>query len=141
MSGGDWLTGIIKLENQMELLVKLKLSASLTHNDVKALQSYLFCKQESVQFDLFRIHNRDGPQSENERRALERYNMFEADNEDFFNISFSSHRTQNQFSANDTLSGLDSQLNKSSQYFVVRVPIWNKEDFIDIVIIFSIKVF
>ena len=38
--------------------------------------------------------------------------MFEADNEDFFNISFSSHRTQNQFSANDTLSGLDSQLSK-----------------------------
>ena len=36
-------------ENQMALLVKLKLSTCLTHDDVKVLERYLFCRQESVQ--------------------------------------------------------------------------------------------
>ena len=39
--------------------------------------------------------------------------MFKAGGEDFFNASFSSHRAQSQFNANNTLSGLDSQLTQS----------------------------
>ena len=49
-------------------------------------------KQESVQFDLFRINNREGPCSENERKALERLAVIDNDCNDLFYDTFTRQR-------------------------------------------------
>ena len=99
----DSLTRILKLR-------RLGLTTVLTHDDVKILEKYLLCKEESVQFDLFKIQHAGGAQSENEKKALEAFNMFQAGGNNFFNTTFSSNQAHNHFDINDTLAGLDSEL-------------------------------
>ena len=57
----DSLTRILKFGHQVALLKRLGLTTVLTHDDVKILEKYLLCKEESVQYDLFKIQHAGGP--------------------------------------------------------------------------------
>ena len=67
-----------------------------------------------MQFNLFRINNREGLCSENEIRALERLAVIDNNNNKLFNATFTGQRTQAQFSVDDTLSALNLQTCKTA---------------------------